>query len=131
MDEIANAFPGFHFGRFDLRVPNEQALREGRELRILELNGLTAEVAHIYDPGNSLFSAWRDIMQQWRLAFAIAAANRRAGARPSSWGEILSDWGRARREHRNRDQALLEAEIADEEAREKPATVATPAPSVG
>jgi pimeloyl-ACP methyl ester carboxylesterase/membrane protein DedA with SNARE-associated domain len=131
IDEIASAFPGFHFGRFDLRVPDEQALREGRELRILELNGLTAEVAHIYDPENSLFAAWRDIMHQWRLAFAIAAANRRAGARPSSWREILSDWGRARREHRSRDQALLEAEIADEEAREKPATVATPAPSVG
>lgn len=131
IDEIASAFPGFHFGRFDLRVPDETALREGRELRILELNGLTAEVAHIYDPANSLFAAWRDIMHQWRLAFAIAAANRRAGARPSSWREILSDWGRARREHRCRDQALLEAEIADEEAREKPATVATSAPSVG
>lgn len=131
MDEIASAFPGFHFGRFDLRVPDEAALREGRELRILELNGLTAEVAHIYDPATSLFSAWRDIMHQWRLAFAIAAANRRAGARPSSWGEILSDWGRARREHRSRDQALLEAEIAEEEARENPATSATPAPSVG
>jgi pimeloyl-ACP methyl ester carboxylesterase/membrane protein DedA with SNARE-associated domain len=131
IEEIASAFPGFHFGRFDLRVPDEAALREGRELRILELNGLTAEVAHIYDPANSLFAAWRDIMHQWRLAFAIAAANRRAGARPSSWGEILSDWGRARREHRSRDQALLEAEIAEEEAREKPATTATPAPSVG
>jgi pimeloyl-ACP methyl ester carboxylesterase/membrane protein DedA with SNARE-associated domain len=129
IDEIASAFPGFHFGRFDLRVPDETALREGRALRILELNGLTAEVAHIYDPANSLFSAWRDIMHQWRLAFAIAAANRRAGARPSSWGEILSDWGRARREHRTRDQALLEAEIAEEEARQKPATAATPAPS--
>lgn len=131
INEIASAFPDFHFGRFDLRAPSEEAMREGRDLKILELNGLTAEVAHIYDPSISLWTAWRDIMQQWRIAFRIAAENRRAGAKASSWGEILADWNRARREHRSRDQALLEAEIAEEEAREKPATNATPAPSVG
>ena len=132
IDEIASAFPDFHFGRFDLRVPSEEALQQGEGLRILELNGLTAEVAHIYDPKNGLFAAWRDICHQWRVAFRIASINRHQDALPSTWGEILGDWNRARREHRVRDQALLEAEIAEEEeAREKLATSATPAPSTG
>lgn len=131
LDEIANAFPGFHFGRFDLRVPNEQALRDGRDLSILELNGLTAEVAHIYDPQNSLIQAWRDVARQWRLAFRIGSINRHQGARPSTWGEIWCDWSRARREHRAREQALLAAELAEEEAREKSKSAATLAPSGG
>ena len=131
LDEIAGAFPDFHFGRFDLRVPDEDALREGRELRILELNGMTAEVAHIYDPRNSLFAAWRDICHQWRVAFRIASINRHQGALPSTWGEVIGDWNRARREHRAREQALLQAEIAEEEARQKATTDATPAASAG
>lgn len=132
MDAISSAFPDFHFGRFDLRVPSEDALRRGEGLRILELNGVTAEVAHIYDPENGLIAAWRDICHQWRVAFRIASINRHQGAEPSSWGEIIGDWNRARREHRLREKALLEAEIAEEEeAREKKATNATPAPSAG
>ncbi|MCH2102262.1 MAG: alpha/beta fold hydrolase, partial [Planctomycetes bacterium] len=54
IDEISSTFPGFSFGRFDLRAPSEEALQSGKGLRILELNGLTAEVAHIYDPKISL-----------------------------------------------------------------------------
>ena len=80
---------GFHFGRYDLRVADEQALRDGVGLRVLELNGLTSEAAHIYDPRHPARYGWRVLREQWRIAFRIGAANVAAGARRSSWREIL------------------------------------------
>ncbi len=88
IERISARFPGFHFGRYDLRVPSEADLQAGRGLRVLELNGLTSEPAHIYDPSARLLPAWRMLIAQWRLAFMIAAHNVAAGARPSTWGEI-------------------------------------------
>lgn len=132
LDAIASAMPGFHFGRFDIRVPSEEDLRLGRNLRILELNGLTAEVAHIYDPKSGVIDAWRDVMQQWRIAFRIAAANQRNGAEKSSWGEVLAAWGGARREYRQRELALMRAEVeADPLHHETGKRPATPAPTSG
>ena len=94
---IAARCPGFRFGRFDLRVPDAQALQEGRGLRVLELNGLTSEAAHVYDPQHSFRRAVGVLRAQWRLAFRIAAANVAAGARPSSWRESARGlWGERR-----------------------------------
>jgi membrane protein DedA with SNARE-associated domain len=82
LDAIAGSFPGFYFGRFDLRCPSAAALAAGRDLRIIELNGVTSEATHIYEPGASLLSAWRTLFAQWRLAFEIARENVDRGARP-------------------------------------------------
>lgn len=84
ISRIADQFPGFHFGRFDLRVPEARLLAQGRALKIIELNGVTSEATHIYDPSNSLFSAYRTLFRQWELAWSIGLKNIRAGARPSS-----------------------------------------------
>lgn len=98
--EIAAAIPGFWFGRFDLRAPSVERFRAGRDLAVLELNGVTAEATHIYQPGASLFAAWRTLAEQWRLAFAIGAENVRRGARAASARELaalLAERSRRRR----------------------------------
>ncbi len=79
--------PGFHFGRFDVRASSGAELARGR-FTILELNGVTSEAAHVYDPRYGLCAAWRVLLAQWRLAYAIGAANARAGARVSSLAEL-------------------------------------------
>jgi hypothetical protein len=68
LDEMSARSPGFFFGRYDLRAPSREALERGEGLRIMELNGVAAEVAHIYHPGSSLYAAYRDLFAQWRLA---------------------------------------------------------------
>jgi len=83
IDAIARAVPGFYFGRFDLRCPSVDALRAGRDLKVIELNGVTSEATHIYEPGASLLAAWRTLFAQWRLAFEIARENVDRGARPA------------------------------------------------
>ena len=91
VDELARSFEGFHFGRFDVRAASAAALAAGEGFQVLELNGMTAEATHIYDPACGLLEAYRVLFEQWRLAFEIAAANRAAGASPSSWREVLGE----------------------------------------
>jgi hypothetical protein len=89
IDDIAARFTGFYFGRFDLRVPSQEALMRGEYITILELNGVTSEVTHVYDPGVSLIEAYRALFEQWRLAFEIGAENAARGARVWSLAELV------------------------------------------
>ena len=80
MDEIARAYRGFYVGRFDVRYTDVDAFKAGRDLAIVELNGVTSEPTNIYDPDGTLLDAYRQLFRQWSITFAIGAANRRAGA---------------------------------------------------
>ncbi|NBD39384.1 MAG: alpha/beta fold hydrolase [Verrucomicrobia bacterium] len=96
----AISVPGFFFGRFDVKAPDEESLRRGEGLRIMEVNGVTSEAAHIYDPKHGVLAAWRTLAKQWRLAFAIAAENARAGAEVSRFRPFVRDLVKARRRQR-------------------------------
>lgn len=101
-DRISKSYEGFYFGRYDVRAPRPEALLEGRGFKIIELNGVTSEATHVYDPSIGLFRAYRTFFEQWRLAFEIGAANRARGARPAGWrhlGTLLSRYREASRTH--------------------------------
>jgi hypothetical protein len=89
IDRIARAFDGFFFGRFDIRVPTVEAFMAGQNLKVLELNGVTSEATHIYDPKLSLIDAYRVLFEQWKIAFEIGHRNRERGVRPSSMMELI------------------------------------------
>ena len=84
IDQLASGFEGFYFGRFDIRTPSLTDFRQGRNFKVIELNGVTSEATSIYDPKNSLFAAYRVLFNQWRIAFEIGAQNRADGAEPAS-----------------------------------------------
>jgi membrane protein DedA with SNARE-associated domain len=94
LDDLSRLNPGFFFGRYDLRAPSRAALERGEGLRILELNGVAAEVAHVYQPGSSILAAYRAFFEQWRVAYAIGAAAVRGGARPTPLRELVRLVGR-------------------------------------
>jgi membrane protein DedA with SNARE-associated domain len=83
IDAIARSVPGFFFGRFDVRYRDRERFRSGDDLAIVELNGVTSEATHIYDPSTSLVRGWATLMRQWALAFAIGAEHRRRGLQPT------------------------------------------------
>jgi hypothetical protein len=87
-DEIARSFPGFYFGRFDVRAPSVEAFRAAR-FKIIELNGVTSEATHIYGPGTRLLDAYRVLFRQWKLAFEIGAENRERGAEVTSMRTLV------------------------------------------
>ncbi len=92
IDEISQRLPGFFIGRYDVRYQNEEDFKQGRNFRIVELNGATSEATSIYDARNSLFSAYRTLFRQWRLVFAIGARNRAKGHAPSSLSTLWQNW---------------------------------------
>jgi hypothetical protein len=79
IDAIARRFEGFFIGRFDVRYASIEGFRAGRDLAIVELNGVTSESTNLYDPSWSLWAAYRTLFQQWSLLYRIGAANRQRG----------------------------------------------------
>jgi membrane protein DedA with SNARE-associated domain len=82
VDQISQSFEGFFFGRYDLKAPSYEAFQRGEDIRVLELNGVTSEATHIYDPRYGLPSAYRTLFRQWELAFEIGRQNRERGFEP-------------------------------------------------
>lgn len=115
---IARTFEGFYFGRFDIRAPSAEHLRRGEGLRVIELNGLTAEQTHIYDPQHTLWNAWKTLFGQWKLAFEIGRQNLARGHQPSGKIDFLRHWYRA---HRRLGQVRTPESLAAQ-------TAAAPAP---
>ena len=89
IDRVSQAYPGFYFGRYDVRVPSVQHLQRGEGIRIIELNGITSEATSIYDPENSLFEAYRILFRQWDLASEIARQNRKSGVQPATFRQVI------------------------------------------
>jgi hypothetical protein len=89
VDSVARSFSGFHIGRFDVRSESVEQLQLGR-FEVLELNGVSAEATHIYDPSVSILEAYRVLFLQWRIAFEIGARNRQLGQRPMALHEFAA-----------------------------------------
>jgi hypothetical protein len=93
VDAIARTYEGFWIGRFDVRAESVAALQAGRGFKIVELNGLTAEPAHIYDPAAvTLRDAYRALCEHYRIAFEIGRLNAAAGAPRASLLQVLRAW---------------------------------------
>jgi hypothetical protein len=76
---IAGEIPGFDYGRFDLKLQRLEGIYTGHEIRILELNGVNSEPAHIYDPGYRLFQAYKDIARHMKIIYRISRMNHTEG----------------------------------------------------
>ena len=88
IEEVSRSIDGFHFGRFDIRGTTIDDILAGR-FKVIELNGVSSEATNIYDPRNSLFSAYRTLFRQWNLAYRIGVANRARGAQPTRLFPLL------------------------------------------
>ena len=90
IDTLSKTYAGFHFGRYDIRTPCVEDFRRGRNFKVVELNGVTSEATHIYDPKHSILDAYRILFAQWRIAFEIGAQNRQRRNRPTPLRTLAS-----------------------------------------
>ena len=98
IDRVSRSFAGFYFGRFDIRTPSVEDFKQGKNFKVIELNGVTSEATHIYDPANGLLTAYQTLCQQWRIAFEIGAQNRARGVQPTpvrTLVRLLAEYRRA------------------------------------
>jgi hypothetical protein len=113
VDQIAKTFEGFFFGRFDIRVPSRQDFMAGRNLKIVELNGVTSEATHIYDPKLSLFEAYRVLFGNGGSHSKLGNSTGRAASIQLLWASCwmrlagIPNWHRATRNDRGRYAAQV------------------------
>ncbi len=89
LGRLLDAVPGYAFGRMDVRVPSIENFRQGAGIKVLELNGVSAESAHIYHPGTPLLDGYRAMFRQWSTAFDIGAAYAKSGVATTSAFQLL------------------------------------------
>jgi hypothetical protein len=87
IDQVSRSHPGFHLGRYDVRSESPEALQRG-EFQVLELNGVSAEATHIYDPSIPVWRKYHVIASHWRTAFEIGAIHRARGFQPMTLGDL-------------------------------------------
>ena len=100
-ERLSRPFEGFYFGRYDVMARSAEALAEGRDFKVIELNGGTSEATSIYDPKNGLLDAYRVLFEQWRILFRIADTNAARGTPVVGPVELLKMLGRYRKAARS------------------------------
>lgn len=81
-DQICSSIHDFHYGRFDLRVPSIDHLLAGKNIMIMELNGVSADPGHIYDPNYKLLKAYSEVAKHWEILANISIQQQKKGIRP-------------------------------------------------
>ena len=78
-DEVNKTTPGIFFCRYDLKCTSIEDLKNGKNIKIMEINGVGSEPAHIYDPGFKLMDAYKALFHQWKTIYEISRINRKKG----------------------------------------------------
>lgn len=81
-DKISEPFQNFFYGRFDLKVPSTEDFQKGENIIILELNGISSDPGHIYDPDYKLLRAYKDLRWHWKRLADIHLENKKLGYLP-------------------------------------------------
>ncbi|WP_415488109.1 D-alanine--D-alanine ligase [Acetobacter sp.] len=97
IDRIMQDFPEFHFGRIDVKFRSVEALRQGKDFEIIEVNGVGSEATHIWDSRTTLREAYAAQFHHYGEAFRIGAENRRRGWKSTTLPAGIRLWLEQRR----------------------------------
>jgi hypothetical protein len=78
-DKIQADLPGCYVFRLDLKTPSVSDLQTGQNIKILEINGVGSDPAHIYDPSTPFFEIWVAYIRLWKKIFEVSTALHRSG----------------------------------------------------
>jgi hypothetical protein len=77
MNGMSSKASEFYFGRFDMKIRDQDSLHTGKGVKICELNGCWSEPAHIYDDGHTLGYAVKEMIRSYSRAYKIAKLNKK------------------------------------------------------
>ena len=89
-DSISKGIKDFYYGRYDVKANSLTDLYEGK-VKIMEVNGVNSEPAHIYGPKVKLFRAYKDLFHYWRTLGRIGLANKRQGVEVDSFWLMMRE----------------------------------------
>lgn len=97
INKVCLQIDGFYYGRLDIKYNSFAELEEGNNFSILELNGAISEPTHIYDPGHSIFYAWKEGLRHFNLIYKICKKNHQSGVSYYTFTEgrqLLKEYGK-------------------------------------
>lgn len=75
-DKLNSKIPGWFYGRIDIKYDDFETLKNGKNFKILEINGIISEPTHMYDAQkSSYFGALKSIRNHWKILFKISTTN--------------------------------------------------------
>ncbi len=80
---------GFDFGRLDIRYTDDDSLRAGKGLAIVEVNGTMSESTNMYDPGKSILWTYSVLGRHWARLYRLGHKRRNEGVTPTPLRRLL------------------------------------------
>lgn len=87
-DEIMKPLANYYYGRFDIKVSSISDFKEGKGIKIMEVNGVASEPAHIYDPKTPILKAYQAIFWHMKIIQVISFQNKKDGIAFASFSQI-------------------------------------------
>jgi len=97
IDEIMRDVKDVYFSRIDLRYESLEALRAGRDFKIIEFNGAASEATNIWDPEMTIGKAYRTQFFHYGESFKIGASIRAKGLKPVGLWALAGLWRQQKR----------------------------------
>ncbi len=79
IDKINLFSKSYFYGRYDIKTTSLKDLKQGKNISILEFNGVGSEPNHIYDIGLSYKQAIQILAQHWKYMYEIGRINYKKG----------------------------------------------------
>lgn len=70
-NKLLQSIDGFYWGRLDIRFNTLSELEEGKNFKIIEVNGAKSEPTHIYDKRYSFVEGQKEIFRYYRLFIRV------------------------------------------------------------
>lgn len=83
VNQLIGATTDIYYGRLDVRSESEEALRLGR-FTVVELNGVSSEPGHIYDPSWTIWRCWAELVRHVRHIGSISDKLLAQGVEPAT-----------------------------------------------
>ena len=84
-DKIQSNLPDCYVFRIDLKAPSVFDLQNGLNIKILEINGVGSDPAHVFDPNFPLLSVYGAYFSLWKTIFEVSTAQHRRGVPYMTW----------------------------------------------
>jgi membrane protein DedA with SNARE-associated domain len=101
LDGIARSMREFHYGRFRLRFVSRDGLMQGRELSVIEIDGIGSSGNGVRNTSLSMGEMHRRSIDRLRIMFLIGAKNRERGFEPlacaAAFKSLIGQGQRSRR----------------------------------
>lgn len=78
-DKIQEDLQGCYVYRLDVKAPSIADLQAGQNIKILEINGVGADPAHIFDANTSIKEMFHAYIRLWEKIYEVATAVHRQG----------------------------------------------------